>query len=208
MIAFNKKTKFDALNYDQLKDQAHLCTNCILAENRSQVVFGSGPTDADIMIIGEAPGKQEDEQGIPFVGRSGQLLTKILNSVGIDREKDVYIANTVKCRPPDNRTPTLPEISACQDFLIRQIQLIQPRILLLLGTPALKTILKLTDPISSVRGNWYTAEVAYMPDLLYIMPLFHPSYLLRHAAKTAGSPKWLTWKDVSEVKSALDYYRL
>ena len=207
MIDFNKQTAYDHLDYEALHAYAAACKACFLCEGRTQVVFGHGPSDAPIMIIGEGPGEQEDLQGKPFVGRSGQLLTKILESVGIDREKEIYIANTVKCRPPQNRTPLPSEIEACNDFLVRQIQLIQPKILLLLGAPSLKTILKHKEPISKCRGKWVTASVNYMTDDLYIMPLFHHSYLLRHASKDKGSPKWLTWCDMREVKSALDFYK-
>ena len=156
--------------------------------------------------LGEAPGQQEDEQGKPFVGRSGQLLTKIFESVGIDREKEVFIANTVKCRPPKNRDPKPEEIKACNPFLVRQVQLVQPRILMLLGSPALKTILQESIPISKARGKWYKAQVNYMEEPLYIIPIFHPSYLLRQHSREKNSPKWLTWQDFKEVKSAMDFY--
>jgi DNA polymerase len=155
------------------------------------------------MIIGEGPGAQEDEQGLPFVGKAGQLLTKILESVDINRETDVYIANTVKCRPPNNRDPLPAEVNACQDYLIRQIQVIQPRILLLLGAPSLKNVLGPDHKISKVRGQWFKANVEYMDEPLYIMPLFHPAYLLRNQSRNEGSPKWLTWQDMKEVKAAL-----
>jgi DNA polymerase len=158
------------------------------------------------MIVGEAPGEQEDLQGVPFVGKAGQLLTKMLEAVGIDRESQVYIANTVKCRPPQNRTPLASEMTACKPFLIRQIQLIQPRVMVLLGSPALKTILEELAPISQVRGKWVQATVPYMDEPLYIMPMFHPSYLLRNQSREKGSPKWLSWQDMQEVRQALDFY--
>jgi len=158
------------------------------------------------MVIGEGPGEQEDLSGLPFVGKAGQLLTKIFESVGIDREKDAYIANTVKCRPPQNRTPLPTEIEACKPYLIRQIQLVKPRILILLGSPSLKTILEEPLAITQVRGKWFQGKVEYMDEPLYIMPLFHPSYLLRNASRDKGSPKWLTWQDMQEVKAALDFY--
>jgi DNA polymerase len=158
------------------------------------------------MIIGEGPGENEDLEGKPFVGKAGQLLTKILESVGINREDDAYIANTVKCRPPENRTPLTSEIDACKEYLIRQIQLVQPKILILLGNPSLKTILGETYTITKSRGSWFKTSVNYMDEELYIMPMFHPSYLLRNASKEKGSPKWLTWKDAQEVKAALEFY--
>tara|TARA_B100000579_G_C22396104_1_gene649591 strand:- start:35 stop:553 length:519 start_codon:yes stop_codon:yes gene_type:complete len=158
------------------------------------------------MIIGEGPGEQEDLQSLPFVGRSGKLLTKILEYVSINRDTDVFIANTVKCRPPNNRTPLKAEIDSCKPYLIRQIKLVKPKILLLLGSPSLKTILEETLTITKTRGKWYKTIVDYMSDPLYIMPLFHPSYLLRNSSQEEGKPKWLTWQDMKEVKSVLRFY--
>jgi uracil-DNA glycosylase family 4 len=205
MIAIDQPTPYDNHNHDQLRDTANQCRACGLCQDRHHVVFCSGPVPAPLMIIGEGPGQQEDEQGLPFVGRAGQLLTSILSSVGIDRER-TYITNTVKCRPPENRTPTPAEMTACQPFLIRQIQLVQPQIIILLGTAAVRDFLGTTDPISKQRGLWVTTPVSYMTHELYIMPMFHPSYLLRNASKEKGSPKWLTWQDMKEVKIALDFY--
>ncbi len=207
MIDFNQKTEFDALDYPTLFMACQSCQRCGLAEVRTNVVVGSGPVPCDLMMIGEGPGEQEDLKGIPFVGKAGQLLTKILESANIDRETSVYIANTVKCRPPQNRTPLPTEIEACKPYLIRQIQLVKPKILVLLGSPALKTILEESLPITKVRGEWYTADVDYMDQPLYIMTLFHPSYLLRQQSREKGSPKWLTWKDMLEVASALSFYK-
>jgi uracil-DNA glycosylase len=206
MIDFNQKTAYEALSYEELATTCRSCTKCVLHETRTNVVVGSGPVPCDIMIIGEGPGEQEDLQALPFVGKSGQLLTKILESVSIDRNSQVFIGNTVKCRPPKNRTPLPSEIEACKPYLIRQIQLVKPKILLLLGSPALKTILEENLPISQVRGQWYKATVNYMEEPLYIMTLFHPSYLLRNQSKEKGSPKWLTWQDIQEVKTALSFY--
>lgn len=205
MIDFNLKTSYNDLDNDALCRVCRGCTACGLSQGRTQVVVGSGPVPCPFMIIGEGPGEQEDLSGLPFVGKAGQLLTKILESAGIHRETDVYIANTVKCRPPQNRTPLAQEIEACKPFLIRQIQLVQPRVLVLLGAPSLKTILEEVAPISKVRGKWYQAQVDYMPEPLYIMPMFHPSFLLRNASREKGSPKWLTWEDIREVKTALDF---
>ncbi|MEK9727432.1 MAG: uracil-DNA glycosylase, partial [Candidatus Margulisiibacteriota bacterium] len=147
MIDFNKKTNFDHLTHDQLQLEAEKCQSCPLHEHRTQVVFHSGNHQANLMFVGEGPGQQEDEEGLPFVGRSGQLLTKILESVEIHRD-DIYIANTVKCRPPKNRTPHAEEMAACEDYLIRQIQLVQPKIICLLGSAAVKAILGPTESIS------------------------------------------------------------
>ena len=205
MIDFNKETPFEDLTHETLKADAEKCQKCQLSNERTNVVFNSGNTNAQLMLIGEGPGQQEDEEGIPFIGRAGQLLTKILESVDIHRD-DIYIANTVKCRPPNNRTPLPEEMSACQDYLIRQIQLVQPKIICLLGAAAVKAILGPTKSISKIRGQWITTPVNYMSDDLYIMPMFHPSYLLRNASKEKGAPKWLTWNDMKEVKAALSFY--
>ena len=206
MIDFNAVTPFNEMDYFDLQSTCLSCNKCNLSQTRQNVVVGSGNVPCNLMIIGEGPGEQEDREGMPFVGRSGQLLTKILDSVGIQRDRDVYIANTVKCRPPENRNPHRNEIDACKDYLIRQVQLVQPKILLLLGNPSLKTVLGDQFSITKVRGQWFTYAVSYMADPLYIMPLFHPSYLLRNASRDVGSPKWLTWKDAKEVKAALSFY--
>lgn len=207
MLDITQKTPFNSLDFEALTTVCKSCSACELSKTRTNVVVGSGPVPCDLMIIGEGPGEQEDLQGLPFVGRSGQLLTKMLESVGILRDRDVYIANTVKCRPPENRDPKPTEIEACKGYLIRQIQLIQPKILLLLGAPSLKTVLGPTHTISKVRGQWFKLPVAYMDAPLYVMPLFHPSYLLRNASREIGSPKWQTWQDFKEVKAALDFYK-
>ncbi len=207
MMDFSKPTEFDAAPFEEVRSVCLDCVRCPLHEQRTQVVFGTGPVPCPLMIIGEGPGQQEDDSGLPFVGRAGQLLTKILESVGINRVTDAYITNVVKCRPPQNRTPLPSEIATCNPYLRRQIQEIKPRVLVLLGAPSLKTVLEETLPISKVRGSWRKAEVPYMDEPLYIMPMFHPSYLLRNDSKERGSPKWLTWQDIREVKTALDYYR-
>lgn len=208
MSIFDTPTPYDTNDYDTLKSICQSCQKCALSETRTQVVVGKGPVPCKLMIIGEGPGEQEDLSGNPFVGKAGQLLTKILESVGINRDTDAYITNTVKCRPPQNRTPMVSEIEACKPYLLRQIQLVQPKIVVLLGAPSLKTILEETAPISKVRGTWYKATVSYMADPLYIMPMFHPSFLLRNASREKGSPKWLTWEDIREVKIALDFATL
>lgn len=205
ILDINKKTAYDSLTLSELQGMVQTCQACPLHAGRKQAVFGSGNKQAVGMFIGEGPGAQEDEDGVPFVGRAGQLLTKILASVGIQRE-DVYIANTVKCRPPNNRTPNSDELLACQDFLIRQIQLIQPKILVLLGSAALRSVIGNEITITKARGQWLSKSVNYMDDDLYIMPMFHPSYLLRYASKEKGSPKWLTWQDMKDVQLAMTFY--
>ncbi len=161
--------------------------------------MGHGPSPCNVMIIGESP---DDEEGL-----ESHLLTKILSSVGINREKDIYITTTLKCRGPENRPPKTEEIDACTPYLIRQIQLIKPRILILLGTLSLKTILSESLTITDARGQWVTAKVDYMNDPLYILPMFHPSFLLKNASKDKGAPKWLTWQDAKEVKAAMSFYQ-
>ncbi len=192
-----------SLSYDQVQDIAQKCEKCELSKGRNKVVFGNGPVPCDLMLIGEAPGADEDEQGLPFVGRAGQLLTKILESVDIKRPDDIYIANTVKCRPPNNRAPLGPEQEACRPYLEAQIKLVKPKIILLAGAPACKAILNSTEPMSKVRGKWLKLPGTEIS----VMPLFHPAYLLRNPVKKKGSPKWLTWQDMQEVKNALDYYK-
>lgn len=155
------------------------------------------------MLIGEAPGADEDEQGLPFVGRAGQLLTKILESVNIKRPDDIYIANTVKCRPPNNRAPLPKEQEACRPYLEAQIKFVRPKIILLAGSPAVKSVLKIDEPMSKIRGQWKK-----LPGTdISVLPIFHPSYLLRNPSKTKGSPKWHTWQDMQEVKHALEYFQ-
>ena len=204
MINLNQKTPFQNFTETEFKKNVLNCQRCNLSKTRTNVVFGHGPIPCNIMIIGEAPGQEEDLHSKPFIGRSGKLLTKLLESAGINRETDTFITNTVKCRPPENRTPLSKEINACNDFLIHQIQLVKPKILILLGAPALKTILKEKLAISKVRGQWYTTDVAYMNSPLYIIPIFHPSYLLRNPSNNINSPKWLTLQDFNGVKAWLD----
>jgi DNA polymerase len=175
MINFNEKTEYDNLDYGQLVSTCKSCQKCELSKTRTNVVVGHGPVPCTVMVIGEGPGEQEDVQGKPFVGKAGQLLTKIFESVNIDRETQVYITNTVKCRPPQNRTPFPTEMESCKPYLLRQIQIVQPKILILLGSPSLKNVLEETLTISKVRGQWYKSKVDYMEEPLYIMPMFHPS---------------------------------
>lgn len=202
-LNFDQDTDFKDCNYEQLKQIMITCQNCPLSEQRTHVVCGQGIIPNDLMIIGEGPGEQEDLTGIPFTGRSGQLLTKILHSAKINRETDTFITNIVKCRPPKNRNPLKKEINACKPYLIRQIQLIKPKIICLLGSPSLKTILEESLPITKVRGKWYEATVNYMKDPLLIIPLFHPSYLLRNGSKKEHTPYWNTLEDIKKIKKKL-----
>ena len=193
----------DQSSYEKIKAECLSCQKCVLAKKRNKVVFSSGPSPCDIMLIGEGPGADEDEQGLPFVGRAGQLLTKIFESVGIERDKDVYITNIVKCRPPENRAPLKEETEACYPYLNAQIEYVNPKILILTGSPACKVVLKNEMPMSKIRGNWTKLDGTDIS----VMPIFHPSYLLRNPSKEKGSPKWFTWQDMIEVKNALDCVR-
>ncbi len=152
------------------------------------------------MAIGEGPGEKEDLEGRPFIGRSGKLLTELFDSAGLNRDTDLFISNIVKCRPPNNRDPKPTEISACSTILKQQIQCIKPKIILLIGSPSMKTMLGPNHKITQVRGQWFTEPVDYMKDMVYIMPILHPSYLLRHASNEVGKPKWQTKQDLLEVK--------
>lgn len=150
------------------------CTRCKLSEGRKNIVFGSGNPNADLVFVGEGPGADEDEQGLPFVGRSGKKLTEIIEKgMGLNREKDTYICNIVKCRPPGNRDPEADEVSACKPFLIQQLQAIKPKVIVALGKPASSTLLGRTVPIVKERGTWHEYEG------IKLMLTFHPSYLIR-----------------------------
>jgi len=186
---------------EELIPHCQSCERCGLSESRTHAVIGRGNPHADIMIIGEGPGRQEDEQGLPFVGRSGQLLEKILASVKLDTQNDIYIANVVKCRPPDNRTPLAPEVKACKPYLLEQIRLIDPKIILFTGATALKTLTGEKKAISKVRGQWLEWNQ------LLCMAIFHPAYLLRNPSREKGSPKWLMWQDIQAVRDKLDELR-
>lgn len=177
------------------------CTRCTLHATRTQTVFFDGNPAAPLMLIGEGPGQREDETGIPFVGKAGQLLTQILASVNIDRQKDIYICNVVKCRPPENRAPFPEEMAACFDYLRAQIHFVRPKMILLAGATALKGVLGIQQGITKIRGQWLDTSFPGNPKA---MPIFHPSYLLRNASRNPGSPKWLTWQDMQEVRRALD----
>jgi len=168
------------------------CTRCKLhAQGRQQIVFGVGNPDADLMFVGEAPGADEDVQGIPFVGRAGQLLTKIIEAIDLKREQ-VYIANVIKCRPPGNRNPEQDEVETCEPFLFQQIDIIKPRVIVALGTFAARALLRTLDPISRLRGRLYDYRGAKL------IPTFHPAYLLRNPAS-----KREVWEDMKVVRNLL-----
>jgi DNA polymerase len=168
------------------------CSRCKLHTlGRRQVVFGVGNPQADLMFVGEAPGADEDLQGVPFVGRAGQLLTKIIEAIGLARD-DVYIANVIKCRPPQNRNPEQDEVETCEPFLFQQIDVIRPKVVVALGTFAARALLRTLDPISRLRGRVYEYRGAKL------IPTFHPAYLLRNPAS-----KREVWEDMKLVRSLL-----
>lgn len=167
------------------------CTLCPLCKGRTQVVFGVGNPDAELMFVGEAPGHDEDVQGEPFVGRAGQLLTKIIEAMGF-RRQDVYIANVNKCRPPNNRAPTPEEMERCRPFLLRQIDIIKPKVICLLGATAVRGLLQSKESITSIRGRFLRWRG------VLVMPTFHPAYLLRNPEE-----KRTVWEDVQKVRDVI-----
>ena len=184
----------DQVKFNLLEKRCISCTKCSLSTGRTNVVFGRGNPKARILIIGEGPGQQEDEQALAFVGRAGKMLNKSFLSVGIDTNEDCYISNIVKCRPPNNRKPKSIEIEKCMPWLDSQIELIKPKVIVLAGSTAVQSYLNINQPISKIRGKWITREgVKYMP-------IFHPSYLLRNSSNEKGKPKWLTIQDLKKVK--------
>jgi DNA polymerase len=168
------------------------CTRCKLHElGRKQIVFGAGEEHAQLMFVGEAPGRDEDTKGVPFVGRAGQLLTKIIESIDLSRES-VYIANVIKCRPPQNRNPEADEVETCEPFLFSQIDTIKPKVIVALGTFAAQTLLESSETISRLRGKVYEYRGASL------IPTFHPAFLLR-----SPSRKRDVWEDMKKVRELL-----
>ena len=189
---------------EALKQECAKCNRCPLGATRLNPVFSDGNPKAEVMLIGEAPGATEDETGLPFVGQSGQLLDKILGSIGLSRKENVYICNTIKCRPPLNRAPFPSEKDACRHFLDRQIELVAPRVILLCGGTAAASMLPADTPgITKIRGKWFDAPPP-APAGAKMMPIFHPSYLLRSEARDEGSPRWLMWQDMKEIRKYLE----
>jgi DNA polymerase len=179
---------YEAQSLAELQAAIGDCRRCKLWSGRTHVVFGVGNPKARLMFIGEGPGRDEDIQGAPFVGRAGQLLTDIITKgMGLKRE-DVYIANVVKCRPPDNRNPEPDEVAACEPFLKKQIELVRPEVIVALGKFAVQTLLQSKVPISRLRGNWHSYHG------IRLMPTFHPAYLLRNPGD-----KKLVWEDIKKV---------
>ena len=178
----------EARTLDELRAAIGDCQRCKLCSGRTNIVFGVGNPHAKLLFVGEGPGRDEDLQGEPFVGRAGQLLTDIITrGIGIKRE-DVYICNVVKCRPPENRNPEPDEVAACEPFLKKQIDLVRPEIIVALGKFAVQTLLQSKLPITKLRGNWHRYHG------IKLMPTFHPAYLLRNPAD-----KKLVWEDIKKV---------
>ena len=189
-VARNTPDREEALQH--IRAEIGDCTRCKLHRlGRKQIVFGVGNPNADLMFVGEAPGADEDIQGEPFVGRAGQLLTKIIEAINLRRE-DVYIANVIKCRPPQNRNPEPDEVEQCQPFLFRQIDVIKPKVIVALGKFAAQCLLKTADPITRIRGREYRYRDAIL------MPTYHPAYLLRNP-----SSKREVWEDMKRVRELL-----
>ncbi|MBI3246255.1 MAG: uracil-DNA glycosylase [Deltaproteobacteria bacterium] len=177
-----------AQTLEELRAEIGDCRRCKLCQGRTNIVFGVGDAKAELVFVGEGPGRDEDLKGEPFVGRAGQLLTEIITKGMKMRRDEVYICNVVKCRPPDNRNPEPDEIAACEPFLIRQLEIVKPRIIVALGAFAAQTLLKTKTPISRLRGNWHSYRD------IKLMPTLHPAYLLRNPAD-----KKLVWQDIQAV---------
>ncbi|MYF99076.1 uracil-DNA glycosylase [Candidatus Poribacteria bacterium] len=191
--------KYADLDLSALNDDAQSCVKCGLHEDRNSVVFGVGNPNADLMFVGEAPGADEDRQGEPFVGRAGKLLTDIIEAMKFTRE-DVYIANVLKCRPPGNRNPAPDEVETCSPYLIRQVTLIQPKIIVALGSFAAKLLLDTNTGISALRGQFHEyALTKQSENPPIVMPTFHPAYLLRNQ-----SAKREVWQDMQQVMEYLE----
>jgi len=187
----DKKGKDLSGDLEALRKRVLACQRCSLSETRKNVVFGSGNPKARLVFVGEAPGRDEDIQGLPFVGRAGQLLTKIIESIGYKRS-DVYICNILKCRPPENRNPLPTEIFECQEHLLRQLNIIKPKLICTLGKFASQTLLKTMTPISKLRGSFNEYHGTTL------IPTYHPAYLLRNP-----SDKRLVWEDMKKIKRFL-----
>ncbi len=176
------------------------CKKCQLCETRTRTVFGQGSANARLVFVGEAPGYEEDQKGLAFVGRAGQLLTKMIIAMGLKRE-DVFICNVLKCRPPNNRTPAADEIAACSPYLFEQLQIIQPEIVCALGAPAAQTLLGTKEAIGRLRGrfhDFYTSGAPSIGDAVPLMPTYHPAYLLRSPGE-----KKKTWADLQMIMAKL-----
>jgi DNA polymerase len=180
-----------APSLEAVREELGECTRCKLHPTRKTIVFGTGNPKAGLVFVGEAPGEEEDLQGKPFVGRAGQLLTKIIGAMGLSRE-EVYIANIIKCRPPQNRNPQPDEIGACEPFLIKQLRAIRPKVICALGTFAAQTLLGTAQKISQLRGRFHDYNG------IKLLPTFHPAYLLRNPHE-----KKVVWEDMQKIMEEL-----
>ncbi len=185
--------------WDELRQKVKECRKCGLCEKRHNTVFGDGPTEnCRVVLVGEGPGADEDATGLPFVGKAGMLLTSILEQGGNIPRKSLYITNIVKCRPPENRNPKIEEAEACSEFLETQLILLHPDIVVTLGNVPTQFLLNTKQGITSLRGQWIPWRG------ILLLPMFHPSYLLRNESRAKGSPKDLTWQDVRALKAKID----
>ena len=184
--------------WTELEERVRNCKECKLCETRTNTVFGQGNRDNGVVLIGEGPGEDEDLQGLAFVGRSGQLLTQILEAGKISRDDDVFIMNIIKCRPPGNRDPKAEEMAKCNQHLEAQFALLRPRIVVCLGNTPMRWLLQTTEGITKMRGRWFDWKGAKL------MHMYHPSYLLRYSSRAEGSPKHQTWLDVQTLKKAIE----
>ncbi len=193
----DKASTLEAINANEVQG----CTLCSLSQSRTQTVFGEGDPNADLVFVGEGPGAEEDRTGRPFVGRAGELLTKMISAMGLTREQ-VFICNMVKCRPPGNRNPAPEEVQACWSYLVRQLQIIRPKAIVTLGNPATKGLLNTTTGITRLRGSWQRLP-AIGPGLegIPLMPTFHPAYVLR---QYTPENRRKVWSDLQAVMEHLN----
>lgn len=183
----------------KLKQECLNCARCELGKTRTNIVFSDGdPDSARYILVGEAPGANEDLTGTPFVGRAGRLLNEFLESADISREKDLYIINTVKCRPPENRVPKDEEKAECRHYIEEQINTVKPEVIILCGATALKSFYPAKTPISKIRGEWLKIDVGGTE--YDAMAIFHPSFLLRNHSTEEGKPRWLMLQDLKKIK--------
>ncbi len=186
-----------------LREEASGCPACALSRSRTQVVFDDGDPAARVLIVGEGPGGDEDRVGKPFVGQGGQLLDRILAAASLPRA-ECYVTNVVKCRPPGNRTPQPSEVAACGRWFVPQLALLRPQVILALGNTAAQHLLSTTLGVTKLRGRWHPYHNAAGGWDAWLVPMFHPAYLLRQDGRAPGSPKSLTWRDIQEVRAFLD----
>lgn len=192
--------KAEALS--ELEQEVRRCERCGLCGSRTNVVFGEGDPSADILFVGEAPGQEEDRQGRPFVGRAGELLTKMIEAMGLSREQ-VYIGNVLKCRPPNNRTPAADEVAACWGHLVDQLAIIRPKVIITMGNPATRTLLDTRAGITRLRGQWQSLpEIGEGLGGTPVMPTFHPAYVLRQYTPDVRGKVW------SDLRKVMEYLGL